>query len=163
MCAGNNIGAVGATALVEAMQSVHCSGLRDVNLDSTWYSDEWRFRGEDYPGGDYGIGASISSDFRYPNFLHGPARWIIPDHPPQLRAVARDMCWCPPDGTCMTRWFVVVLMVVAFCGPAFIPADSTSATLTLSDEEVRSASLLLCAPLTIFRLHRTPRTRAYLL
>jgi hypothetical protein len=45
VCAGNNIGDDGATKLAEAIQSGHCSGLRDLHLYSTWYSDEGSMRG----------------------------------------------------------------------------------------------------------------------
>jgi hypothetical protein len=35
----------------------------------------------------------------------------------------------------MMRWLVVVLMIAAFCAPALIPADETTATLSLEDDQ----------------------------
>jgi Ran GTPase-activating protein (RanGAP) involved in mRNA processing and transport len=139
----NEIGADGAMKLAAAMQSGGCPGLRDMDLYQKNGIDDRAGKNlkelaEALQSGEcleLSRAEFVSRALRYPNFVHAPARWSISQHLPRARIVAQDMLSCPPNGTCATRWLVVVLMVVAFCAPALLPADTTSATLTLSDAQ----------------------------
>jgi hypothetical protein len=151
----NWIGDDGATKLAAAMQSGQCPRLRDLDL-SLIDIGPLAADGNHVVNGissavnnlmelaevlgsgecpELSRAEFVSRAVRYPNFVHAPARWSISQHLPRAHIVARDMLSCPPDGTCATRWLVVVLMVAAFCAPALLPADTTSATLTLSDTQ----------------------------